>query len=91
MTVLADFFAFKKRLRLAMAIQRVYNDCDGMKSFLIGFRNNLCMCNPAAMARDLPLFHEGSYSVGSTQPEGLFPQTLHVESVCLMSKVYTRD
>ena len=38
------------------------------------------MCNPAAMARDLPLFHEGSYSVGSTQPEDLFPQTLHVES-----------
>ena len=33
MTVLADFFAFKKRLHLAMAIQRVYNDCDGLKSF----------------------------------------------------------
>jgi len=44
-------------------------------------------CNPATMARDLQLFHEGGYSVGSIQPVDLFPQTLHVETVVLMSRV----
>ncbi|MFZ2692274.1 MAG: 23S rRNA (uracil(1939)-C(5))-methyltransferase RlmD, partial [Trichococcus flocculiformis] len=43
-------------------------------------------CNPATMARDLKLFHEGGYSVGSIQPVDLFPQTLHVESVVALTR-----
>lgn len=33
-TGLAAFCASKKMSRLAMAIQRVYNDCEGPKSFI---------------------------------------------------------
>lgn len=44
-------------------------------------------CNPATLARDLKLFGESGYTVEYVQPVDLFPQTVHVETVCLLSKL----
>ena len=44
-------------------------------------------CDPATLARDLKRFVEiGTYKPVSVTPVDLFPQTFHVETVCLMSK-----
>ncbi|MBI3509700.1 MAG: 23S rRNA (uracil(1939)-C(5))-methyltransferase RlmD [Bacteroidetes bacterium] len=42
-------------------------------------------CNPASQARDLALLDE-KYSVEKVQPVDMFPQTHHVENVCLLRK-----
>lgn len=44
-------------------------------------------CNPATLARDLKLLHEHGYLIWKVQPVDMFPQTAHVESVVLMSRV----
>ena len=44
-------------------------------------------CNPATLARDLALFAEEGYVTKQVQPVDLFPQTTHVETVVLMSRV----
>ncbi|WP_312541489.1 23S rRNA (uracil(1939)-C(5))-methyltransferase RlmD [Enterococcus sp.] len=44
-------------------------------------------CNPATLARDLALFAEQGYETKQVQPVDLFPQTTHVETVVLMSRV----
>jgi len=44
-------------------------------------------CNPATMARDVKLFAEKGYQLEKVQPVDLFPQTVHVECVVLMSRV----
>ena len=44
-------------------------------------------CNPATFARDAKLFAESGYEVKKVQPVDLFPQTHHVETVVLMSRV----
>lgn len=44
-------------------------------------------CNPATLARDLVLFNDGGYNIKKVQPVDLFPQTTHVETVVLMSRV----
>lgn len=42
-------------------------------------------CNPATLARDLKLLHEGGYDVIKAQPVDMFPQTHHVETVVSLS------
>lgn len=42
-------------------------------------------CNPATQARDLAML-ENDYSIVSVQPVDMFPQTQHVENVCLLVK-----
>ena len=42
-------------------------------------------CDPATMARDLKLLKD-SYMIMSVTPVDMFPQTSHVETVCLLSK-----
>lgn len=50
-------------------------------------------CDPATLARDLKLFAEGngeaSYRLEYVQPVDMFPQTMHVECVVLMSRQNT--
>jgi 23S rRNA (uracil1939-C5)-methyltransferase len=47
-------------------------------------------CDPATLVRDLaPLIH-GGYEIVSSQPFDLFPQTWHIESMTLLSKVRKR-
>lgn len=43
-------------------------------------------CNPATLARDLRIFADNGYEAKQAQPVDLFPQTLHVETVVLMSR-----
>ncbi|HEO5913523.1 TPA: 23S rRNA (uracil(1939)-C(5))-methyltransferase RlmD [Streptococcus agalactiae] len=44
-------------------------------------------CNSATMARDIKLFEELGYHLVKIQPVDLFPMTLHVETVALLSKL----
>ena len=43
-------------------------------------------CNPATLARDLAILKELGYLPQEVQPVDLFPQTSHVENVCLLRK-----
>ena len=42
-------------------------------------------CNPATLSRDIKLLGD-SYKVDYVQPFDMFPQTTHVETVCLLTK-----
>lgn len=44
-------------------------------------------CNVATMARDVKLYEELGYRLTKVQPTDLFPNTHHVETVVLMSRV----
>lgn len=41
-------------------------------------------CNPATLARDLAIYEELGYEAQIVQPVDMFPQTAHVEVVCLL-------
>jgi len=43
-------------------------------------------CNPATQARDLALMKD-HYKIIKTQPVDMFPQTAHVENICLLLKI----
>ncbi|RYL93412.1 23S rRNA (uracil(1939)-C(5))-methyltransferase RlmD [Sporolactobacillus sp. THM7-4] len=44
-------------------------------------------CNPSTLARDLKLLVAGGFEVKKVQPVDMFPQTMHVECVVLMSRI----
>lgn len=44
-------------------------------------------CNPATLARDCKLFLENSnYKITSVTPFDMFPQTAHIETLCILEK-----
>lgn len=43
-------------------------------------------CGPDTLARDLALFKKGGYKVEKSECVDMFPKTVHVETVCLLSK-----
>ena len=43
-------------------------------------------CNPATFARDAKILKSEGYEIKEIQPMDMFPQTMHVETVCLLSK-----
>ncbi len=43
-------------------------------------------CNPATFARDTKILKLEGYEIKEVQPVDMFPQTMHVETVCLLSK-----
>ncbi|MBR2121962.1 MAG: 23S rRNA (uracil(1939)-C(5))-methyltransferase RlmD [Lachnospiraceae bacterium] len=43
-------------------------------------------CDSSTLSRDIALFREGGYTPGIVQPVDMFPQTVHVETVVLMSR-----
>ena len=43
-------------------------------------------CNPATFARDAKILKSEGYEIKEIQPVDMFPQTMHVETVCLLSK-----
>lgn len=43
-------------------------------------------CDPATMARDTKAFIESGWVLNTVQPVDLFPQTHHVETVCIFSR-----
>lgn len=44
-------------------------------------------CDSATLARDLKYLCEKGYEVREVQPVDMFPQTVHVETVCKLSLV----
>ena len=48
-------------------------------------------CNSATMARDIRLIEQAGYKLGKVQPVDMFPRTAHVETVCLLSKLNTKQ
>jgi len=43
-------------------------------------------CDSATLARDLKLFSEGGYQLKKVQPVDMFPHTVHVETVVLLTR-----
>ena len=43
-------------------------------------------CNPATFARDAKILKSEGYEIKEIQPVDMFPQTMHMEIVCLLSK-----
>lgn len=58
---------------------------DVVKALLLALPERIVYvsCNPATQARDLALLKE-QYSISKTQAVDMFPQTAHVENVCLL-------
>lgn len=48
-------------------------------------------CNPETMARDLALLTAKGYRAEGFTPVDLFPQTAHCETVCLLSKLQSKE
>lgn len=44
-------------------------------------------CKPTSLARDIPVFEEKGYRVKKVAICDMFPQTGHVETICLMSRI----
>ena len=44
-------------------------------------------CDPATLARDIKILSDNGYKLELVQPVDLFPQTVHVENICLLSKI----
>ena len=61
------------------ALQAIAN-CGASKILYIS-------CNPATLARDAKYLADAGFEIKKVQPIDMFPQTMHVETVVLMSRV----
>lgn len=43
-------------------------------------------CDPATLARDVKILNEQGYELQSLQPVDMFPNTTHVENICLLKR-----
>ncbi len=43
-------------------------------------------CDPATLARDLKILVEGGYEIKRVRPCDMFPQTVHIETACLLTR-----
>ena len=48
-------------------------------------------CKPTSLARDLEIFQQEGYKVEKVKLMDMFPRTVHVETVCLLSKLNTKQ
>ena len=48
-------------------------------------------CNPASLARDMAFLTENGYKAVKAQPVDMFPMTSHIETVCLLSKLQSKE
>ena len=48
-------------------------------------------CDPATLARDIKIFGEKGYELKEYTPVDMFPRTSHVETVCLLSKLQSKE
>ena len=48
-------------------------------------------CDPATLARDVKLLTEKGYTLRSAEAVDLFPKCAHIETVCLLSKLQTKQ
>ena len=48
-------------------------------------------CDPQTQKRDLAVLRAGGYHVREIQPVDMFPQTAHIETVCLLSKLNAKQ
>ena len=46
-------------------------------------------CDPATLGRDVKYLRENGYESTRVRPVDMFPQTVHVETVCLLSKLHS--
>ncbi|MEG2127415.1 MAG: 23S rRNA (uracil-5-)-methyltransferase RumA, partial [Bacteroides sp.] len=46
-------------------------------------------CNPATLARDAAKLAQAGYELQEAHPFDMFPETGHVETVCLLSKFHS--
>lgn len=46
-------------------------------------------CDPATLSRDIRLLDEQGYRLEQVEAVDLFPRTMHVETVCLLSRLHT--
>ena len=48
-------------------------------------------CNPATLARDITVFNSCGYELKCAEAVDMFPRTSHVETVCLLSKLQSKE
>ena len=48
-------------------------------------------CNPATLARDVTVFNSCGYELKCAEAVDMFPRTSHVETVCLLSKLQSKE
>ncbi|WP_416373631.1 hypothetical protein [Mycoplasmopsis cynos] len=67
---------------------------NGLSEKLINFLNDskieniiYISCNPRSLIRDLKIFQSLNYQVKFVQGFDMFPNTFHIETLCLLTKI----